>query len=287
MLAIDTNSLSERIEARVGNEIITSTDLKARMDLMAAERRNPDRRTVLDALIDEVLVKQFLDQNGLSVSDKDIELRIQAMKERSGAKTNEEFQLMAASQGINLDQIRTQLRRESERAQFFGAMKRQSAKTIEENDLRAYFQANQSDFANTFEVSLRECVVPYGADVKKAEEVAESFVKAPKRFSSCVKTVSASPSAQNNGELGTFKRGSLREEVERLVFAAEAGAVVEVPLARGIQLIKIESKKNLGPRSFEDAREDIRRILEDEIVEKEVQKTLSELRSKTFIQIPS
>lgn len=281
--------ISERIEAKVGKEIITSTDLQTMIQALTIANKNqkPDglKQRALETLIERSLMRQYLEKVGYPVADRDLDQRIAGIRANNGAATNDQFRQMLAAQGLTFEQFKDQVRFQMENMQFINVMRRQAQHTIEDKDLRAYYQKNLADFKENFEVELQECVIPLGDNADAAEKKAEAFKKNPKNFDQCVKTLSQSPSASANGKIGKFQSGLLREDIERKVFEIKKDEVAMIQQPGAIQLIKVLEKKNLGPRSFESVKDKIRDHLESDIIQKEIQKTMAEMKATTFIQI--
>ncbi len=280
--------ISERIEAKVGKEIITSSDLQVMTQALGSlhQDEKPEfiKKKALETLIDRALVRIYLKNFGVEITDRDLETRIQSIKASNGIQSNEDFKSMLASQGITFDQFKDQIRAQLENMQFMNVMRRQSDRTIEDKDLREYFQKHKGDFSESKEVELQECVLSTSSNFEEAQKKASYYQKNPKLFHECIKQ-SQSPSKENDGKIGQFQSGLLREDIEASVFSLKKGGVAVIPLNGAIQLLKVLDLKNKGPQSYEAVREKIRERLENEIIQKEIQRTLADLRTKTFIQI--
>ncbi len=299
-LAISSNEptplMTEKIEVQVGEDIISTFDIDIVVEGLKAEAaaRNLSksdesslRKKATEFLIDQKLMAAYLNQLNFGVTERDVDQRINSIRSSSGSQSFEDFKAMLKAQGMSFDRFRMQVKQQMERMQFMGLMKRMASKTIENQDLKAYYQNNAETFKNDVEIELAECLLPLEGDAKIIEEKAEYFVKNPTKFDSCVKNLSKSPSASHSGAIGSFKRGVLPDSIEQKVFSAKAGQVVLIALPRGFQLLKIRTVKNNGPRSFEQVKDHIREQLENSAVEAEMQKTLSDLRTKTFILVKS
>lgn len=280
---------SERIEAKVGAEIITSSDVSNMLKTLGAlSRGEPEtalKKRALDSLIERALIRTYLSKMGGSISAKEIDQRINSIRSQNGIASQDEFKAMIAAQGLSFDQFREQVQYQLEHMQFVNFMRRQSQRTIEEKDLKDFYQKNKSQYSNNYEVELQECVLPFGQAPQEIEALAESFRKKPETFGTCVKKYSQSPSKSADGMLGKFQSGILREDVERQVFALEKNQVAIIQQQGALQLLKVKTKSPLGPQSFESVKERIREKLEGDIIQREIEKTMADLRATTFIQI--
>lgn len=292
LISAPAKLFTERIEARVGSQIITSTDVQqVAKELQQGALENKSSQTIekraLDRLIEQALIKEYLRSVQMEVSDQDVERRINSIRSSQGVASLDEFKNYIENQGLSFASFKKQVREQMELAQFHQIIQRQSLQTISENELKAYYQANHSEFQNNYELSLRECLIPYGEEKDEVLKRAQDFKSNPKAFSKCVQSFSRSPSRQQDGLIGSFRSGSLREEVEQAVFSLQPGSVAIIQLPGAVQLLKVESKKDLGPRDFESVKDEIRRSLESQRIEKARTKLLSELRSSTFIKVES
>src|SRR6185369_2809256 len=117
-------------EARVGSEIITSTDL----DLMieAVKNATPSgekidfRQKALQALVDQTLVTQYLGKLNMQVSDRDVDQKINSIRSANGIQTNEQFRDLLEKQGMTFDRFKSQIRRQMEQMQFANLIRRQA-----------------------------------------------------------------------------------------------------------------------------------------------------------------
>jgi hypothetical protein len=274
----------EKIEVRVGSDIIATTDVEIMIEALAPSMQDQPQSAIrsraIEALVDQKLMGIYLQQFGFSV-DSEVERRMNTLS------ANPEFKKMLEVRKMTTDKFRAQLKLQIERAQFENAMRRSLLQTTEEKDLKAYYKNNPEQFKKSFEAELSECLIGYGSDPKAALSKAEFFVNHPTKFSDCVKDLSQGSTASKGGRIGTFSWGVLPEEIEARIIHLKAGEVAMNKRPDGIQLLKVNKMKNLGPVTFEVAQERIRERLESEKLKQEFEKTLSNLRANTFIKIES
>ncbi|MDB5039102.1 MAG: PpiC-type peptidyl-prolyl cis-trans isomerase, partial [Bacteriovoracaceae bacterium] len=285
--ATSKNLFSEKIEVQVGSEIITTTDLQLMEDAIKAEQPSVNSGSVpkmaKDAAVDQKLISNYLNQINFPVTDKDVDQRINSIRSAKGIQNSDQFRSLVEASGLTFDRFRAQVKLQMEKMQFMNVVRRSASHTPDETELRAYYKNNADQFQKNIQIDLSECVIPLGKNPKETEEKAAGFINKPKQFDTCVKKESQSPSAAKGGHIGTFGWGVLPEDVEAKVYHLKQGEVAMVRQPGAIQLLKVTKVKDLGPVSFEVAQEKIRERLESEILQKELQKTLSDLRSTTFI----
>ena len=282
-------SFSEKIEARVGDKIITSSDLNSMIEALKQSTNSQPaelvRKKALEALIDRSLMSIYLTQMGAPISDRDVDQRINSIKSQNGVSSQDEFRALLQRQGLTFESFRDQIRSQMEYMQFINFMRRDSNQTIEEKELKALFQERAKDFATNFELDLQECLIPLGQDTAEVEKTIAHFTNNPKKFDECVSTLSQSPSVSSGGKIGRFKLGMLRDDVERAVFSASKGSVVVIRQPGAVQLIKILDRIDIGPQSFESVKDRLKTRLQEDRLQREVEKKLSELRNSIYIQI--
>jgi len=286
------SGFSERIEARVGQAIITSTDIQLEIENIRQAISQPQsedtlRKKALENLIDASLVTEYLTRMQMDVSDQEIERRINSIRTNHGASSLEEFRGMLERQGLSFEAFRQSLREQMRMGQFFQAVQRQTLQSVDERDLRSFYDSNLDRFKSHYEIELEECVIPFGENRSRVEALARSFESKTSNFADCVKNHSRTPSAVEGGYLGTIRKGTLREEVEDKIFSANKGEVVNISLPGAVQLLRIRDKRNLGPQSFESVRDEIEQIIQSERIARARDRILADLRATTFIHVDS
>lgn len=285
--------LVEKIEARVGQEIITSTDIDlavANLRVQALEKKTDKtlEKKALDDLIDAALIRDYLSRMDMQVTDQEIDRRINTIRTSNGISSLSEFKAMLEMQGMSFNRYRAQVRQQMEISKFDSVVQRQQFQTLDEKEMRSYYDRNSAQFQKNYQIRLKECVlVSDGSDLGATQKLAKRYTEKPRRFDECVEKHSQSPSKARQGDLGTVTRGILRDDIEKKVFSAKKGEVVAIANPRMIQLLKVTERVDLGPRSFDDMRTDIKRLIEGDRLSQARRQTLDELRSSTFIRLGS
>ena len=106
--------------------------------------------------------------------------------------------------------------------------------TVPQAELQKYYDEHKTEFVREEMVFLREIlIVPAdktpaakAAAEKKAKDIVARARKGEK-FPQLARDYSAAETAKNDGELGSFKRGMLRKEIEDVVFNQNKGYVTD------------------------------------------------------------
>jgi peptidyl-prolyl cis-trans isomerase C len=250
--------------------------------LTAAQQRAMYQE-IVSALIDELLVKQFLRQNAPPVDPAEIAKQIAAL-ERG-----------LSSQGKSLTEYLKETRQTE--AQLRGSLvammqwNAYAAKRIAEADLKKYYAENK-DFFDKATVRASHIVLRASPDASAAErqearqklmawrqEISNqkvSFADAAAKYSEC-------PSGPKGGDLGYFARKWMVEEpFAKAAFALKVGEMSQVVTTDyGYHLILATDRKAGITSAFEQVTDDVRDCLLEEIR----QTTLLELRRTAKIDI--
>jgi peptidyl-prolyl cis-trans isomerase D len=145
--------------------------------------------------------------------------------------------------------------------------------SLTEEELRTYYDDNPDEFYTPKTVEARHILIKVDpqADEKSIEEARQKALEALKLaregrdFAELAKEYSEGPTAANCGYLGAFRKDAMVKPFADQAFAMKAGDVSEPVQTRfGWHIIKVEKVNEATTRSFEAARDDIRRKLTDE-----------------------
>ncbi len=295
--------LLDEIVARINEEIITWTDLKKKLHLVQAEltRRNPDpqvveklfkkgKRELLQTLIEEKLLLQKAEELGV---EEDIEVQVEeqleGIRKQSGIPTMKILEEAVSKEGISLEEFRKNLRnniiKESLLRQYV-----YSRIVLLTPEVEAYYQENLDQFTKLPEVELEEILLlTEGKDkalVWKEMEKILAKLQLGASFKKLAKQYSDGPSASRGGDIGAFKKGSMHEAVEKVVFDLEPGEISGIiETEYGLQIVKVLDKKPLRHKTLEEVRPQIQDKMYRSKAQPYLEKFLRELRQENYIYI--
>ncbi|MCB4791120.1 MAG: peptidylprolyl isomerase [Elusimicrobia bacterium] len=127
-------------------------------------------------------------------------------------------------------------------------------------EVMKYYEDHKNEYDKPLEIKARHILL---ASKEEAQKVLDRL-KAGEDFAKLAKEVSIDPiSANRGGEIGPFKKGDLIPEFEKAVFPLKKGEVSDIVETQfGLHIIKKENEKTLAARPIEEAREEIKRLLE-------------------------
>jgi parvulin-like peptidyl-prolyl isomerase len=216
------------------------------------------------------------------------------IKKQNNIATEEQFQQALRESGMSLADLRQEIERNMlvQKVQQADVMEKIS---VTEEESRTYYESHRSEFTTPAEITLREIFIEVPQDERgvnvaaddagreKAEDVRHRLL-AGEPFARLAAEVSAAPSKANGGLVGPLKEEDLAPALQKQINAMKVGDISEVMrVARGYQVLKLESRSETKSRSFEDAREDISRRVADRKMQGELMKYLDRLREQSTI----
>ena len=301
--------LINEIVARVNNEIITKADYnnalrdfkeelgrqmagKSEAEINAEfERMKP---TVLTYMIDDLLLEQKAKELNIDC-EAEVNQRMKDIAAQNGAANVLAFENELKKQGIDPEAARASIRKQCQQQ---SVIQREVLAPIyqrlNEKDKLDFYKRNQDAFKVPGEVALSEIFLPLeGHTASEVDQRAKRLVaelRAGKSFAEAVQEHSpvGRASRAQNGKLGTFKQGELKEDIAAAISTLKTGDVTEpIRLQDGFQIIRLDDQKATTMRKFEDAdvQNAIGRAATMERAEEARKKYLLKLRQDAFVKI--
>lgn len=131
------------------------------------------------------------------------------------------------------------------------ALIQDSAVSVSDEEVEAYYRANQAEFERPASAQVRLAVVrkaPTGADsaaaLERAREVRQEVLDGADFAEVASRESSDEVSAASGGELGTFQRGQMVPAFDQAVFGQSVGEVGEPVLTQfGYHVIEVQSRE--------------------------------------------
>jgi len=209
--------------ARVGDEVITKTDLETKLKNLPERKREKYRDMTLDQLIE---VKVFSNEARKAGLDKDPQMR----------ETTEK----ATKEILAKHFIEKYIDGKSEPS---------------EEELKKYYSEHKEQFVVPDGVFIQHIVVINQND---AEEILGKL-KQGASFEEIAKKKSIARSYKDDGRLGWLYKGRMDPELEKVAFNLEKGKLSDVIKTKeGYQIIKVLEKSDKREIAFDEARKNIR-----------------------------
>ena len=245
--------------ATVNGKKITQADLANRLEAFRntdAETLNTIKQEILDQLITDILLEEFIDKQGLVVAPEEIEREVNQIRSNitgNQKDAGQSLEKVLAAIGSNIGEFKRSIKHSLALGKYFN-------NKIDDKTLEKYFDGNKSLFNGE---SVKVCHILIDTrNMKIQEELSHTLeqIKSIKReidkgaaFDEMAKKYSNCPSAQNGGDLGFIQRkGNLAKSFLDTAFSLRTGQISEpVQTEFGYHLIKVTEKKkalilNLG-----------------------------------------
>ena len=239
------------------------------------------RLETLRTLIDQEIMLQKAEKEGLLASDGDVDAKYNELK---APYTQEEFQKLLTQRRMTGDEFKAQIRRELSVQKLFNK-EIGSHITISDADVSAFYNANKGNY-NLAENRMRLAQIlvtptpdPNVHNLKNDKSLNEEQarnkinmielrLRQGEDFATLAQNYSEDPnSAPNGGDLGYVPESALDKsnpELRKVILSMPPGQISPVlHTPEGYRIIKMLSKEPAGQRELSDPRvqEDIRRTL--------------------------
>ncbi len=176
------------------------------------------KKNILDQLIDYELFYQQAQKEKVKISDDEINLEIDKIKDNFSSP--EEFNEALKANNITLVRLKEDLKRQLMINSILEGTSNQVS--ISDEELLEYYNENKESFLEPVQVHARHILV-------ETEEEANNLLLQLKEgltdFAELAKEKSIGPSAPSGGDLGFFARGQMVKEFEDAAFSLEAGEI--------------------------------------------------------------
>jgi peptidyl-prolyl cis-trans isomerase SurA len=295
----------DKVAAVVNDDLIALSEVERRAapELAAVNQtRDPQQRadlrrkalqSAVEQLIGEKLMEKQMDELGIAVSDQEVELGLEDVRRQNNFDADQ-FEQALRSEGYSMREYREFMRKQLRRLKLVN-VKVRSKVTVSEKDLRAAYdrwarleQADPEIRARHILVKLDAKASPQqeAKALEKAKALAAEARKPGMDFAELAKKKSDGPSAPDGGDLGTFRRGLMVPEFDKVAFALPQGGVSDPVRTRfGWHVIKVEERRSVAVKSFEEMKDQLQERLTREQLEKYTDQYVKELRQQAAVEV--
>ncbi len=274
------------------------TLLQRRMEqqgqILPEERMGEIRGQLLDEMINQELLYQESQKQGLKIDARKVEEEMDALKARY--KDPQEFQQLLSEMHLTEKKIKEQM---EQKMAIRAWLDKEIISSIDVSDeaAKSFYDQNPAYFAQPAQVHARHILIKVeeGATTetkqaarKKIEEL-KKRIDAGEDFSALAREHSECPSAANGGDLGYFAQGKMVKPFSDKAFSMKVNEVSDpVETNFGYHLIQILDRRESNTVTFDEAKEKIKQNLRNQGIQEKVQTHLAELRKvadiKTYLQ---
>jgi peptidyl-prolyl cis-trans isomerase SurA len=283
----------DRIVAEVNNDIITMSELQNMAKTIQAQSgvkpSGPDKkkmeREMLEALIDRKLAKAEAKRRGIKVSDKEVNETLARFKQRNNIPDDETLVKGLNQAGLSLkefkQQIADQLTQERLIVLVVGAKV-----MVSDADVRRFYDERFKQGGTQVHLVTLRLPFPPGATSQQKDEArqkAETIVKDIKGGESLMEA--ATKLNLKPTDVGFVSQNDLDPRLADYLKRLKPKEVAPVETPEGYQLIQVIDRRSGEARPFEEVAPEIRRILQQQEMEKYFSEWVKTLREKAHIKI--
>jgi peptidyl-prolyl cis-trans isomerase SurA len=298
--------LVEEIVARVNNQIITLSDYQKAAQGLEEEVRQDCQTCTPEQLQTELkerqknLLRDMIDQQLLIERAKDMNIDVEAdlvkrldeVRKENNLATMEDLEKAVEKQGIVWEDYKQQMKnglltQKVIQQEVGGRM------DIGPDEIKKYYDAHKQDFNRPEQVDLSEIFL--STEGKTPEEIAAIKTKADdlhKRivngddFAELAKRHSEGSTAQDGGELGTYQRGQLAEQLADAVFKLDKNGITDVIQTRtGFEILKVNEHYQAGVQPLDKVSDQITNIIYKQKMDPAMRDYLAELREESYVTV--
>ncbi len=292
-----------RIVLRVNEEILTLHEYESRKageisTLLANQRLSPEQRQerlgqvgriVMQNTFSEMLLLSFANQQGIRITDSEVEEAVRDLLTRQGIESEEQLQEALASTGMTLEDVRDNTRRELLWQQVVGKEVRPRV-NIGEEELRAYYRSHQDEFRVPEQRWLKEVIVLESSGLgegelqRTAEEIRAQLI-AGGDPAAIVEPYKEKAITTGVVDLDWLRAEELEVSLSEAAWALAPGDYSPPIAARGgLHILHVTGLREAKQRPLAEVQDLIMRREYSKRFDRELRNFLAELESKSYIQ---
>jgi parvulin-like peptidyl-prolyl isomerase len=299
-ISIAAERVVNKVIARVNEDVILLSDYNERIEPILKEYEKvltgPDKEKqikkikeeVLDQMIDERLLLQKAADEGVKITDAEVDQGIEEI--RSRFKSEVEFQNEISRQGLTGEELRKNVKDQLKVIKLINQKVQARITPPTDEEVKKYYDSHENEMVTPEQVRARHILIKTTEKrtqeqaKKKAYEVYEKVKKEPSKFSTFAEKYSEGPSAKIGGDLGYFAKGEMVAEFEEVAFTMKVGEISKPVKTRfGYHIIKLVARKSSEKKTFSEVKDRLKNLLYQKKMESEYENFLRKLRDEAKI----
>ncbi|HUY12799.1 MAG TPA: peptidyl-prolyl cis-trans isomerase [Terriglobia bacterium] len=296
--AAASRQIIERIIARVNNEIVTMHQFESQRDKLREQLgqqysgaeledqfKEQSKNLLRDLIDQDLMVEKAKDLN--INADTDVVKRLDQIRAQMNLATINDLEKEVEKQGIIWEDFQDNIRRN---LLMQRVIEREvgSRIIITDADGRKYFESHQKEFDSPGGVRLAEILVATDkhppTQAQKLADEALAAIKAGGKWEDLVKKYSDDSSAQNGGDVGFFKDGTLLPAISSAVQHLDVNETSGIIHTKyGYMIAKVLERRSPGAPKFEEVRTDVENVLYQKQMQPALRDYLYNLRKESYI----
>ena len=292
----------DRVLATVNQQPITLYDLnrvissynKEMGKLPQARQRKANqeelKREALNHLIEEALLNQEIEKQGIKVTDQEVSEAINTILKRNQI-SQEELRKELSQKGGTLEGYREEIRDQLKKFRFVAQVLGSKVK-VNDEDLNSFYEQNFDKVKEIQKVHISQLVIPLAADAsesefKQAQNKANEIYKKAKKGTNFDQLIKQE-GGEGSGDLGEVSFSGISPQLAPALQNLNKGQVTEpIRTSSGFILVKLIDKPAITLQMNEETKEKIRSQVYEMKVQEELKRYVDQLKGKAFIDIRS
>lgn len=274
---------SERMERFVAIQQADSLTEERKQELLASLGE-----TVMKDIFEQLLMLSRADQLKIQISPSEIEDAVGRTMENFGIKNQAEFQAALQSSGMTEAKLRARLEKTLLTQQVMG-QEVYSRVSLDEEDLRRYYQSHAEDFQVPQRLNLQEVVVLESSGLNDedlallAEEIRQQL-STGRDIEEVIAPYREEGVSTGVVDLGWVEVGDLNQDLEQAVWGLETGGVSPAVEARGgLHILVVAEREEARLLDFLEVQDQIRSIEQGRLMQDEMEKYIAELKNNSYV----
>jgi len=250
------------------------------------------REDVIKKMIEQKLTDQQVEKRGLTISEGEIDLAIERLKERRSI-TDEELRRGLAIDNVTMEDFRLQMKNQLLRTRLVD-YEVKSRIVITDEDIKEYYENHPEIYGGLKQYHLRNIILRVASYASKDEKriVREKMegiyaqLESGADFAEMARRYSESSLAADGGDLGLFKLDdmapALREAIEKI---QTTGYTPILDTDQGYQIFYVERIVTDTERSLESVSQQIEQKLYEERLNSKFSEWIKDLLKQSHIKI--
>jgi parvulin-like peptidyl-prolyl isomerase len=249
------------------------------------------RETVINQAIETKLILQVAKVNGITASEKAVDSRVEAVRERFSSES--EFARALASKGLTLREYRDQV---VEQTIVQDTTKRVLGRevTVQDDEIEEYYDSHRDEFETKPHVELAQIFlrIPEGGGEEEIEATGERADQLRVQlddgadFSELATKYSEGPYREKGGLIGDVGAEEILPDLEKVAFALETDEISPVVRsAYGFHILKAYKASPARKIGFDEAKPQIEESIRDKKRTEKYDAWIEKLKEDSYIDI--
>jgi peptidyl-prolyl cis-trans isomerase SurA len=214
------------------------------------DKINGSDREVLEQFITEKLLDAEIRETGIKVTDQDIDVYIDQIKQKNRL-TDAELRTALAREGQTLQDYKASVKAELEKGELINRQVRKRV-NITNEDVERYYKLNSKNYRADDRARIRHILLPLAGNASPEEVQAATAkgnqlyeqIMAGEDFGRLAQKHSDGAGRESGGDIGWVNRGTLLKPIEDVAFDKLSVGQISRPVrsSMGLHLIKLDSR---------------------------------------------